>query len=158
MRSFTVADVRPVAPVEAGDTVWVALPRFSGPDSPEIAVTTSPQLAVVQASDSLRLRTLATGAAAVSVRATAAGYRDTTVTLAVDVVPGVCPPGPSMGARDYFPAASGDVWRFDMEEYVGTSSTYDPAAWAAYGTVTATVEWACSPSAPSTATAPTAGS
>ena len=132
LRSFDVTSVPSLPSIEMRDTVRVAAPQFAGPTAPTLTVDASPGLATTLEGDSLSLHALALGDATVSIHASAAGYRDTTVVLEVSVVPGVCPPGPGAGQHDLFPFEDGQQWVFDVEQASGSLGNL---VWAPYGTL-----------------------
>lgn len=124
LRAFTVADLPTVEAVEMRDTVQVALPVFGGPsDAPVLTVTASSELAILSQGATVQVRALAEGDGTLSVRASADGFRDTTVTIPVRVTPGVCPPEPAAGLHDVFPFENGQTWAFDVRTASGTLST-----------------------------------
>lgn len=119
-QEFEVSGVPGAADVELTDADTLALPTFTGPSSPTVAVgAIGSAVSATRDGDRVVVRALALGEGAVTFTAQAAGYRDTTVSVAVRVVPGVCPPGSPAGARDFFPVVDGTVWTFDVEEYTG---------------------------------------
>jgi|GEM_PF-3772462 len=121
LRSFEVTNVPSIPSIEMRDTVRVAAPQFAGPTAPTLTVIASPGVETTLEGDSLSLRALALGDATVSIRASAAGYRDTTVVLAMTVVPGVCPPGPQAGQYDLFPFDDGQEWTFSDSRVSGST-------------------------------------
>lgn len=105
--SFEVSGVPLGGDVEIDDTATVAFPRFDGPASPRVTVTATPRLAILSQDGGIILHSLQEGDASLSIRASASGYRDTTIVITFHVTPGLCPPGQSAGQFDLFPIHDG---------------------------------------------------
>ncbi len=107
--------------IERTETLRLALPRVtvvgSASQAVGLRVAAVGGVEAVFEGDSLRVSSQAVGDGQIAITARAVGVRDTTVTVAVRVVPETCPPPGPAGARDYFPSADGDMWTLDAAEY-----------------------------------------
>ena len=121
LRSFNLSGLPSQTEIELTDADTIAVPGLFGSGRPAgvaLRVTATGGATAIGTSAALVVRAEALGDALVTLGVSAPGYRDTTATLAVRVVPSVCPPNPAAGARDYFPIEEGVTSRYTLEVFV----------------------------------------
>lgn len=126
LRSFDLTGLPAQIELELTDADTIAVPGVFGAarDGLSFAITGTGGATVIGSADAFIVRAEALGESTVSIGISATGYRDTTATIAVRVVPGVCPPAGAAGTHDFFPVAGGEVWRFVRRQTTNGGQTY----------------------------------
>lgn len=116
LRGFDLTGLPAATEIELTDADTLALPGLLGANRPA-GLTLRVTGTAAAVADALVIRAEALGNATVALSVSAPGYRDTTATVAVRVVPGVCPPEAPAQARDYFPVTEGAVTSYDLKTF-----------------------------------------
>ena len=110
LRSFNLSGLPSQTEIELTDADTISVPGLFGSGRPAgvaLRVTATGGATAIGTSAALVVRAEALGDALVTLGVSAPGYRDTTATLAVRVVPGICPPPAPAGLSDLYPIANG---------------------------------------------------
>lgn len=117
LRHFDLTGLPAETEIELTDADTIAVPGLFGAGRPaglSLGITGTSGATAIGTASALVVRAVALGDAAVTLAVSAPGYRDTTATLAVRVVTGVCPARPPGSTWDYAAVSAGQAWSFDV--------------------------------------------
>lgn len=125
LRSFNLSGLPSQTEIELTDADTIAVPGLFGSGRPAgvaLRVTATGGATAIGTSAALVVRAEALGDALVTLGVSAPGYRDTTATLAVRIVPGICPPPAPAGFADLYPITNGITTQYI---YLGSLSDFN---------------------------------
>ena len=120
LRTFDLSGLPARVEVEQDDADTLAFADVLGEERPEgfgLAVVGSGGATAIGTADALVVQGRDVGDATLQITFSATGYADAEATLAVRVVPGVCPPPAPPGARDFFPATEGATATYTLKTF-----------------------------------------